>query len=79
MQFTHTGHPVIFSAKGSHGCWTKAHRKTYKKTLNGEKLEDLTSKGTAWDTWNHVKLVHYRKNGGYSGNYAFLNYLGNYA
>ena len=77
MQFTHSGHPIVFSSLGSHGHWTYAGKITYKTIKNGEKLIDKTSKGTPWNTWTKLHLVHYKRNGNYHGRDTWLRYLGN--
>jgi hypothetical protein len=43
------GHPVVYSALGSHGLYRDAARHTYKTIANGDSLNDDTSAGTLWD------------------------------
>ncbi|KAI8516317.1 hypothetical protein Bbelb_048980 [Branchiostoma belcheri] len=61
---------------GSHGLWSTPGTHTYKKILINEKLQDETSAGTAWDTWNNVLITMYRPDGGYTGSWTWLNFKG---
>eukprot|EP00794_Sanderia_malayensis_P011089 gene11089-12257_t len=76
VKFSSDGHPIVFCAYGSHGFWTKNKESVYKKIKNGEKLTDYTSTGTIWKTWNNLQLIHYKRNGGYTGRHTWLNYKG---
>lgn len=61
------GHPIIYSAKGSHGSWLSTGSHIYKRfevpvdiPVHGTKariydLTDETSQGDVWDTWNRVE------------------------
>ncbi len=49
-------HPIVYSAKGSHGSYLAHGGHTYNKTLG---LTDFMNAGTAWDTWNEVKCFDY--------------------
>eukprot|EP00058_Branchiostoma_floridae_P006054 XP_002591542.1 hypothetical protein BRAFLDRAFT_92771 [Branchiostoma floridae] len=69
-------HPILYSAKGSHGLWSTKGTHTYKKILVNEKLQDETSAGTAWDTWKNVLYIKYRPDGGYTGSWTWLNFKG---
>ena len=75
----HSGdHPIIFSAKGSHGMWAQpgAHDYTPNKVMDllGAQLIDECATGTEWNTWEHLWV---RKFGGsYDGNTEWLNYEG---
>jgi hypothetical protein len=44
------GHPVVYSAWGSHGIWGKPGDHNYQTLPTGERLNDSTSKGTEWHT-----------------------------
>ena len=47
-------HPVVYSAKGSHGLWKDPGNHTYKDLgLLGD-LVDHCGQGTAWDTWERL-------------------------
>ena len=54
-----THHPIIYAAKGSHGCYLKVGSHTYKSHFITGKLTDHTDKGTAWDTWNKLECFDY--------------------
>ncbi|XP_065064963.1 uncharacterized protein LOC135691121 isoform X1 [Rhopilema esculentum] len=76
VTFSLSGHPIVYSAKGSHGLWTRRGRITYQKLLNGEVLQELVSSGTVWDTWKNVKLIRYIKGKHYTGNLQWMNFKG---
>ncbi|XP_035676246.1 putative vacuolar protein sorting-associated protein TDA6 [Branchiostoma floridae] len=69
-------HPVLYSAKGSHGLWSNPGTHTYEKILKIEKLQDETSTGTVWNTWRNVPCIKYHPGGGYTGSWSWLNYQG---
>ena len=75
------GHPVVFTAKGSHGMWTRQGVHTYKKLFNNVKLQDQAAAGLAWDTWRNMKLIRYQKNTRkkpYRGHLTWLNFNGSW-
>ena len=75
------GHPVVFTTKGSHGMWTRQGIHTYKGLFNGEKLQDETSTGLAWETWRNMVYIKYQKNTKkkpYRGNLSWLNFGGSW-
>lgn len=81
VKMTEDGHPTVFTAKGSHGMWTRQGIHTYKGLFNGEKLQDLASAGQAWDTWRNLRLIRYQKDTKkhpYTGNLRWLNYGGSW-
>lgn len=51
-------HPVVYTAKGSHGMWTDAGANVY-EDLTVIKLTDNCSQGTAWDLWLENRLETY--------------------
>ena len=74
-------HPVVFTAKGSHGMWTRQGIHTYMTLFNGEKLQDETSTGLAWETWRNMVYIKYQKNTKkkpYRGNLSWLNFDGSW-
>ena len=76
VTFSRGGHPIVYSAVGSHGMWTRRGRITYKTIKNGEKLQDLVSTGTAWDTWRKMVFIPYSKHRHYRGNLKWMNFKG---
>lgn len=76
IRFSSDGHPVVFSAAGSHGVWIRNKKYTYKKIKNGEKLVDKASSGTPWNTWTRLEYIRYWKTRVFTGKYKWLNYLG---
>ncbi|MBD1373566.1 Vps62-related protein [Hazenella sp. IB182357] len=57
---------VIYSARGSHGSWKDPGNHTY-LNLVVDTLQDVTSAGTAWDTWNSVEAYDFDLQEGLSG------------
>lgn len=51
---TADGHPIIYSAEGSHGVYKTAGVHTYKTTPIGD-LSDVCGEGTRWETWKRVE------------------------
>lgn len=47
-------HPVVYSAGGSHGLYGWAGTHTYSTLPTGERLNDHTSRGTPWKTWESI-------------------------
>ncbi|KAJ3114813.1 Vacuolar protein sorting-associated protein 62 [Phlyctochytrium bullatum] len=71
------GHPVAYTALGSHGMWPQAGTFSYKTVGGIYKLTDeLGDNGSQWHSWQNVVTITYRPNGGYSGDQAWLNYRG---
>ena len=49
-------HPVVYSAKGSHGCWKDPGKHVYKELpLDLGNLTDVCGEGMKWDTWERVE------------------------
>jgi hypothetical protein len=69
-------HPVFYAATGSHGLYPDARRHTYKYLPNGDTLNDDTSAGVAWSTWNNIIEIRRAPLGQYSGNLSWLNFEG---
>lgn len=69
-------HPVVYSAKGSHGLYATSGNHIYRKIFNGDHLTDITSQGDAWKSWNNVKIFEWAPVGQYNEKYAWLNYQG---
>ncbi|MFT3766208.1 MAG: Vps62-related protein [Minicystis sp.] len=72
------GHPVVFAALGSHGLYPDARRHTYATLPNSFTLDDDTSFGIAWDTWNNVVTFGVQSVGSYTGSLAWLNFTGDW-
>lgn len=49
------GHPVLFSAYGSHGMWSAPGEHYYVRV---PRLIDRNGYGTAWETWKDLKIFH---------------------
>jgi len=65
---TDNTHPIIYSAKGSHGLWLEPGEHVYKVIVEGlVNLSDLTGEGTAWDTWNNLEAYNYNLEQGLAG------------
>ncbi|XP_060524439.1 uncharacterized protein LOC132700880 [Cylas formicarius] len=52
------GHPVLFSAKGSHGLWSAPGEHQF---IRLPKITDKTGYGVPWKTWTVVEFYHYGK------------------
>lgn len=56
------GRPILYSARGGHGCWAEEGNHSYAQGKFGQQvikdtLVDQCRKGTKWETWNNVVLV----------------------
>lgn len=70
-------HPVVYSARGSHGVWSSPGDHVYQSigetvlgvcvTLVCADLTDLTDAGTAWDTWERLAGFDYGAKEGLGG------------
>ena len=69
-------HPIIYAAEGSHGIWYDAGKHVYKNLPNGDTLVDYTSNGRSWKTWRRLKVVKYKHDGEYTGEFKFINFQG---
>lgn len=69
-------HPVFYAATGSHGLYPDARRHTYRYLPNGDTLDDDTSAGVAWNTWNNLVEIRRKPSGQYAGNLSWLNFEG---
>ncbi|XP_023930878.1 putative vacuolar protein sorting-associated protein TDA6 [Lingula anatina] len=76
VQMTDCTHAQVYAAKGSHGMWPNTGNHVYKKLINGDKLKDLCSAGTAWKTADNLKVVKMAAKGQFTGKFSFLNFLG---
>ena len=62
-----SGHPVVYSAWGSHGLWETTGDHVYKETPIGD-LSDVASKGSPWKTWERVVAFDFQDKRGIAGN-----------
>jgi len=53
--FLEDGHPVVYSANGSHGVWAQEGKHTYLHILSLH-LDDFCNRGQSWDTWNYLDI-----------------------
>ncbi|KAI8512251.1 hypothetical protein Bbelb_088900 [Branchiostoma belcheri] len=67
-------HPILYSAYGHHKLWPSSGTQTFVALI--KKLKDETSAGTAWDTWKNVRVTMYQPDGGYTGNWTWMNFKG---
>ncbi|XP_054257685.1 uncharacterized protein LOC128982752 [Macrosteles quadrilineatus] len=57
VQLDDHGHPILFSAKGSHALWAGVGQHQYTK-LRLRELSDTVDYGTAWETWHSVQVFY---------------------
>lgn len=57
-KFVPTTHPVVYSAKGSHGIWSQPGDHVY-KNYGVVKLIDECSDGALWNTWENLAAFDY--------------------
>ncbi|XP_078617275.1 uncharacterized protein LOC144885267 [Branchiostoma floridae x Branchiostoma japonicum] len=70
-------HPILYSAADSHNLWATPGDHYYKRRLIPDShILDITSNGTAWDTWKNVTFTKYLPDGGYTGSWTWLNFKG---
>lgn len=60
------GHPVVFSALGSHGSYAEAGA----YGIHGVPFPDDANRGTPWRTWDRLKEVHTQLWWGYGGGWG---------
>ena len=77
IQF-YCGHPILYSAYGSHGSRPSAGTFVYKKIAGNNKLTDETSDGgVQWKTWTNVKTIMVKTDGSlYQGDEKWVNFQG---
>jgi hypothetical protein len=66
-------HPEAYSALGSHGLYPDAARHTYEHIFNGDTLNDDTSRGIAWNTWDRPVIFSWQPIGTFTGELSWLN------
>jgi len=71
-------HPVIYSAKGSHGLYGQPGNFTYRNLPNGDWLYDSMGAGVAWDTWNNIHPMVFVKGAPYIDDFSWLSYAGDW-
>jgi len=69
------GHPIVFSAKGTHASYARAGK--HKVVLdNLPDWTDHTSRGKQWKTWQHLKRVKRQTWWGYGGAWGETGEIG---
>ncbi|KAI8506595.1 hypothetical protein Bbelb_160220 [Branchiostoma belcheri] len=63
------------TSSGNHKLWPSSATRTFMARLI-KTLKDETGAGTAWDTWKNVRFTMYRPDGGYTGNWTWMNFKG---
>jgi len=58
VKTTDNTHPIVYTAKGSHGMWVESGSNVYENFVVF-KLTDECSQGTAWDLWLDGKIETY--------------------
>ncbi|XP_076301048.1 uncharacterized protein LOC143219098 [Lasioglossum baleicum] len=67
-------HPILFSARGSHGLWTAPGKH---KFVRLPRLYDESGFGTAWPTWKMIELLLKKENSILPGWMSFRGKWGN--
>ncbi|XP_020298943.1 putative vacuolar protein sorting-associated protein TDA6 isoform X2 [Pseudomyrmex gracilis] len=67
-------HPILFSARGSHGLWTAPGKHRFVRV---PRLYDESGFGTAWPTWKRLELLLEEDNESLPGWMAFRGKWGN--
>ncbi len=57
-------HPIVYSARGSHGSWKDPGNHVYKDLGWLGDLVDETGEGVAWDTWRQVEAFDFTEKRG---------------
>ena len=68
---TNATHPVVYAARGSHGCWAEPGDHIYDRiriVLDLYDLVDSCSEGRPWDTWQYVQAFDYNSQTGLGTN-----------
>jgi hypothetical protein len=65
-------HPIVYAATGSHGTWATLGQHNYRTIPTGDRLNDYTSAGKLWKTWE--KMVWFT----WDPNESILVLLNNY-
>ncbi len=63
-------HPVVYSAKGSHGLYPRSGDYTYRSLPTGDKLVDIARSGIEWQSAEALVLLNNREN--------WMNYRGHW-
>lgn len=66
-------HTEAYAALGSHGLYPDAARHTYQSLFNGDTLNDDTSRGIAWNTWDRPVVFYWQPVGTFTGDLQWLN------
>jgi hypothetical protein len=56
-------HPIVYAATGSHGTWATAGKHNYTTIPTGDRLNDYTSAGKLWKTWEKMVWFSWDPNG----------------
>lgn len=67
-------HPVLFSARGSHGLWTAPGKH---KFVRLPRLYDESGFGAAWPTWKYVEVLSNKDSSALPGWMSFKGKWGN--
>ena len=63
-----THHPIVYSAKGSHGIWLEPGEHKYDSIGSQPLVDETNDSGASWDTWNYLEAFEYNLTQGLSGN-----------
>jgi hypothetical protein len=69
-------HPIVYSAKGSHGCYPTAGSHHYGDALGTALIDICDDEGTPWKTWEHLVPLDYYSQTDLSGAGAYPDWMG---
>ena len=78
VQISNDGHPIVFSAEGSHGSWTTNAKHIFTNIPVVGSLVDYTNYGIEWRTWENLKVIPFKRDGKYTGPNKWLNFKGHW-
>ncbi|MFD8888800.1 Vps62-related protein [Streptomyces erythrochromogenes] len=66
-------HPVVFSARGSHGLYPRPGEYVYASLPNGSQLVDVTDSGSKWTGSSGLEIFEWQPAGSYPGRLSWMN------
>ena len=70
-----TTHPIVYPAKGSHGCYPTAGPHNYGKAIGTDLIDNCSDGGPQWQTWNKIVALDYNAEANLNGG-QYPNWMG---